>query len=165
MVTWHPDPQAHDLAAEQLEALLGPADGAALAASLKTGDPTGLAPGPRAVYDLLANRDPARFTVLAGRLPAGLTDRLSALSPAGFIDRLTVPVLALHARTDQASPPTESRALVAALKGRVVTRLVIVGNLSHVTPTVSILRDIRDALRVGDYASTAMRAQEGWPRP
>jgi hypothetical protein len=30
---------------------------------------------------------------------------------------------------------------------------------------VSILRDLRDALRVGDFASTAMRAQEGWPRP
>jgi dienelactone hydrolase len=164
-VAWQSDPQAPDLAAEQLEALLGPTDGAALAASLKRADPTGLAAGPRSVYDLLVNRDPARFNVLAGRLPTGLTDRLSALSPVGSIDRVTVPVLALHARTDQASPPTESRALIAALKGRVVTRFVIVGNLSHVTPTVSILRDIRDALRVGDFASAAMRAQEGWPRP
>jgi dienelactone hydrolase len=164
-VTWHPDPQARALAAEQLETFLGPTDGAALHASLNAGDPTGLAPGPRSVYDLLANRDPARFDLLAGRLPGGLTDRLSALSPVRSINRVTVPVLALHARTDQASPPTESRALIAALKGRVVTRLVIVGDLSHVTPTVSILRDLRDALRVADFASTAIRAQEGWPRP
>ncbi|MEA2592981.1 MAG: hypothetical protein QOD62_2812, partial [Actinomycetota bacterium] len=41
----------------------------------------------------------------------------------------------------------------------------IVGDLSHVTPTASVLRDIRDALRVADFASTAIRAQEGWPRP
>jgi dienelactone hydrolase len=164
-VSWQPDPQARELAAEQLAAFLAPADGAALAASLKRGDPTGLAPGPRSVYDLLANRDPARFDVLAGRLPGGLTDRLSALSPAQSINRVTVPVLALHARTDPASPPTESRLLIAALEGRVATRLVIVGDLSHVTPTASILRDIRDALRVADFASTAMRAQEGWPRP
>ena len=164
-VTWQPDPQAPGLAAEQLEAFLGPTDGAALAASLKTGDPTGLAPGPRAVYDLLTNRDPTRFPVLAGRLPAALTDRLAALSPARSIDRVVVPVFALHARTDPAAPPTESQALLDALNGRVRTRLVIVGNFSHVTPTLSILRDLRDALRVGDFASTAIRAQEGWPRP
>ena len=162
---WQPDPRARELATEQLAALLGPAAGAALVASVKSGDPTGLAQGPRSVYDLLANRDPARFNLLAGRLPAALTDRLSSLSPAGSINRVVVPVLALHARTDPASPPTESRALIAALDGRVPTRLVIVGSLSHVTPTVSILRDIRDALRVGDFATTAMRAQEGWPRP
>jgi pimeloyl-ACP methyl ester carboxylesterase len=164
-VRWQPDPQARGLAAQQLEAFLGPTDGAALEASLKTADPTGLAPGPRSVYNLLANRDPSRFNVLAGQLPASLSDRLAALSPAQSINRVTVPVLALHARTDLASPPTESRALIDALKGRVETRLVLVGNLSHVTPTVSILRDLRDALRVGDFASTAMRAQEGWPRP
>jgi pimeloyl-ACP methyl ester carboxylesterase len=164
-VTWKPDPRAPELAAEQLEEFLGPTDGGALAASLKTGDPTGLAPAPRSVYDLLANRDPTRFNLLAGRLPGPLTDRLAALSPVRSVGRVVVPVLALHARTDQASPPTESRALIDALKGRVMTRLAIVGDLSHVTPTLSILRDLRDALRVADFASTAMRAQEGWPRP
>ena len=164
-VRWQPDPQARGLAAEQLEAFLGPPDGDALAAALKIGDPTGLAPGPRSVYDLLANRDPTRFNVLARQLPGALADRLAALSPERSIDRVVGPVLALHARTDPAAPPTESRALIAALKGRVQTRLVIVGNFSHVTPTVSILRDLRDALRVGGFASTAMRAQEGWPRP
>jgi len=164
-VRWQPDPQARGLAAQQLEAFLGSIDGAALAASLKIGDPTGLAPGLRSVYDLLANRDPTRFKVLAGQLPGSLTDRLAALSPARSINRVVVPVLALHARTDPASPPTESSALIDALKGRVATRLVIVGNLAHVTPTVSILRDLSDALRVADFASTAMRAQEGWPRP
>jgi dienelactone hydrolase len=164
-VTWQPDPQARGLAAEQLETLLGPTDGAALAASLKTADRAGLAPGPRSVYDLLSNRDPSRFKALAGQLPQALSDRVAALSPEGSINRVVVPVLALHARTDLASPPTESKALIDALKGRVETRLVIVGNFSHVTPTLSVLRDLRDALRVGDFASTAMRAQEGWPRP
>ena len=164
-VAWQPDPQARGLAAQQLEAFLVPTAGAALAASLKAGDPAGLAPAPRSVYDLLTNRDPARFGLLAGSLPAPLTDRLAALSPARSISRIVVPVLALHARTDQASPPTESRALIAALKGRVATRLVVVGDLSHVTPTLSVLRDLRDALRVADFVSTAMHAQEGWPRP
>jgi pimeloyl-ACP methyl ester carboxylesterase len=161
---WQPDPRARELASEQLAAFLGPTDGPALTASWKSGDPSGLGPGPRSVYELLANRDPARFDSLAGHLPGALTERLSALSPSRSINRVVVPVLALHDRTDLASPPAESRALIAALRGRVRTRLVIVGNLSHVTPAVSILRDVRDALRVGDFASTAMRAQEGWPR-
>ena len=104
-------------------------------------------------------------TGLAGRLPAALTDRLAALSPERSINRVVVPVFALHARTDPAAPPTESQTLIAAMKGRVQSRLVLVGNFSHVTPTVSILRDLRDALRVGDFASTSTRAQEGWPRP
>lgn len=164
-VVWHPDPQALGIAEAQLADFLGPADGPALTAAWAAHNPTGLAPDPRAVYDLLANRDPARFPALAARLPARLTDLLEGLSPSHSVGGITVPVYALHARTDPASPPTESELLVGALRGRVRTRLVIVGNFSHVTPTESVLRDGGDALAVADFASTLLRAEEGWPRP
>ena len=89
---------------------------------------------------------------------------LNRLSPAQSVGRLDVPVLALHARRDPASAPTESRLLVDALRGRVRTGLSIVGNLSHVSPTASILGDVSDAFRMAGFAGTALTFQEGWPR-
>jgi pimeloyl-ACP methyl ester carboxylesterase len=162
---WQPDPQALQIAAEQLADFLGGVDGQALTRAWNSRDPTGLGAGPRAAYELLANRDPARFATLAGQLPQGIQSLLRELSPATSLDRITVPVLALHARTDPASPPTESRLLVHFLPGRVKTRLVIVGNLSHVSPTVSVFGDVADAFRLAGFGQSALRAQEGWPRP
>jgi pimeloyl-ACP methyl ester carboxylesterase len=163
-VAWQPDPGALGLAAAQLAAFLGGADGAALTLAWERRDPTGLAPGPLAVYRLLANRDPARFEPLAAGLPPALGVLLGGLSPARSVDRLVVPVLALHARTDPASPPVESRLLVESLGGRVRTGLTIVGNLSHVSPTASVLGDVADAVRLAGFAGTALTFQEGWPR-
>ena len=164
-VVWHADPQAPGIAAEQLGTFLGGADGAALARAWRIRNPAGLAPAPESVYLLLANRDPSRFPALASALPPGLLDKLTALSPAQVIGQIVVPVFALHSRTDPASPPTESRLLVSALQPRVPTRLVLVGNLSHVTPVATLTGDIADAYRVAAFAGTALRAQEGWPRP
>jgi fermentation-respiration switch protein FrsA (DUF1100 family) len=163
-VAWQPDPSALDLAAGQLAAFLGGADGHALTAAWGRRDPTGLGPGPAAVYELLANDDPARFDALAGRLPPELLALLNSLSPAHSVGRLDVPVLALHARSDPASPPTESRLLVDALRGRVRTSLSVVGNLSHVSPAASIAGDVSDAFRMAAFAGAALELQEGWPR-
>lgn len=165
LVAWQPDPQALTLAAQQLEALLGGADGAALAQAWSSKNPAGLSSDAAAVYDVLANRDAGRFPALVARLPPSLTALLSRLSPQTAVDRIAVPVFALHARTDAASPPEESRLLVAALRPRVPTRLVIVGNLSHASPTVSVIHDLGDAFRIGRFGAAALRAQEGWPRP
>jgi len=163
-LSWHPDPQALPLAAHQLETLLGGSDGAALAQAWSTKSPGGLSPDAAAAYDVLANRDPGRFAMLVARLPSSLTALLSSLSPQAVADRIAVPVFALHARTDAASPPTESRLLVAALGHRVPTGIVIVGNLAHVSPTVSVFRDVADAFRMARFGASAFRAQEGWPR-
>jgi pimeloyl-ACP methyl ester carboxylesterase len=165
LVAWQPDPQALPLAAQQLAALLGGADGPALAQAWSTKDPAGLSSNAAAVYDLLTNHDAGRFAALVARLPPSLTALLVRLSPQAAAGRIGVPVFALHARTDAASPPTESRLLVAALRHRVRTQLVVVGNLSHVSPTVSVVRDVGDAIRMARFASAALRAQEGWPRP
>jgi pimeloyl-ACP methyl ester carboxylesterase len=164
-VSWRPDPQALAIAADQLAAFLGRSEGDALARAWRNEDPTGLAPGPGAAYQLLANRDPSRFEELARRLPEGLAELLRFLSPASAVDKVTVPVFALHARQDPASPPTESRLLVAALSRRVEARLFIVGNLSHVSPTASITADVADAFRLASFGAMVLGAQEGWPRP
>jgi len=163
-VTWQPDPAALGLAARQLAAFLGGDEGNALTTAWERGDPAGLGPGPRVVYELLANRDPARFHALAGQLPPRLVTLLNSLSPSQSVGRLEVPVLALHARRDPASPPTESRLLVDALRGKVRTGLSVVGNLSHVSPTASLVRDVSDAFRMAGFAGTALTFQEGWPR-
>lgn len=165
LVGWKPDPSALGLGAAQLADFLGGADGTALAAAWAAQAPGNLSPRARPVYDLLANRDPAYFGKLVAGLPLDLVTRLEGLSPSQWIDRIRVPVYALHARTDPASPPSESELLVAALQGQVRTRLSIVGNLSHVSPTRSVLGDVADAARLADFAGTALRAQEGWPRP
>ena len=164
-VAWQPDPSALGIAEEQLASLLGGADGAALAAGWAEQDPAGLAPGPRAAYDLLKNRDPGRFPSLAAGLPPGVQKALADFSPALSITEVDVAVFALHARTDPASPPTESRLLVEALAPRVPTRLMVVGNLSHASPIRSIVRDTGDAVRISEFATDLLTAQEGWPRP
>lgn len=165
LVDWNPDPSALGLAAAQLADFLGGADGTALSSAWAAQAPGNLSARARPVYDLLANRDPGQFGTLVAALPLDLVAKLDELSPSQWIDHIRVPVYALHARTDPASPPAESEQLVGALRGRLRTRLSVVGNLSHVSPTRSLLRDVADAARLADFAGTALRAQEGWPRP
>lgn len=164
-VGWRTVPEARDLVAEQLAEFSGGAPGAALREAWKTRDPSGLDAEGRAIYELLANRDPERVAELASALPERLRDLLAALSPSRVADAVSVPIYALHARNDPAAPPTESRLLVEAVRGRVDARYFEVDLLEHVSPVASPLARLGDARRLAAFAGIVLRAQEGWPRP
>lgn len=163
--SWEPASEAPEILAEQLAALLPRSEGRALEDAWEARDPEGLDTDARAVYELLVNDDPERFDELVRRLPERIRRVARELSPSRVVDRVRVPVYALHSRTDPASPPSESRLLVRALEGRVPTRLAVVGVFEHVTPVGSFLGQLGDAYRVARFAGTLLGAQEGWPRP
>ena len=86
----------------------------------------------RAVYALLANRQPLRVPSLIAALPAGMRADLRALSPA-HQDRPQRPVrmILIHGRDDPLIPAPESRRLAEAL-GTPESRVVLVDALGHV---------------------------------
>lgn len=102
--------------------------------ALERRDPTGLSPNARALYDLMANRDPHRTGELIERLPEPLSRVFERFSPSRRIEKIDVPVWALHSTDDPASPWSESRELVMALKPRVEARLTRVESFRHVAP-------------------------------
>jgi pimeloyl-ACP methyl ester carboxylesterase len=163
-IRWDADPEGRDVLMRQLAFLLGRRDETRLRRAWQRRDPSDLEPQVRRVYDLVANRRPERVEELIARLPAKIRRLAGELSPSRVVDRIRVPVLALHSRDDPASPPTESRLLVAALEDRVDARLIEVGILRHLTPTRSPLRAAREGARIADFTSRVLRAQEGWPR-
>jgi hypothetical protein len=158
------DPRAREIVAHQLAFLLGGEDQQELERAIERRDPEGLGPEARAAYDLASNRDPDRFAALMARLPDRIRQVADDLSPSRVVDRIGVPLLALHALDDPAAPPTESRLLVEDLRDRVDTVLVEVGILQHVTPTPAGLRSLGDGLRVARFAGRVLSAHEGWPR-
>lgn len=164
-VPWRTDPRALEVITEQLASFLDGAEGAALERAWETRRAEGLGAEPAAIYDLLSNKDPNRVRVLAERLPARIRDLLSAYSPSKSVDRISVPVYALHSREDPAAPATESRLLVEALRERVETRHVEVGILRHVSVVASPFVRLGDGLSVTRFAGWILAAQEGWPRP
>lgn len=163
-VTWTADPEGRDVLASQLAFLLGGTKGAILRRAWDRRDPSDLDRGVRAVYELLVNRRAERVDSLIDELPARIKRLSRELSPSRVVDRIRLPVFALHARDDPASPPTESRLLIEALDGRVEAHLVEVGNLRHLTPTKSPLRSLREGAKIAGFTGLILRVQEGWPR-
>jgi len=78
-------------------------------------DPEHLAPGARALFDLLTNDDPWRTSELAARLPPSLRSLSEGFSPSKVSDQITVPVLAMHSTDDPAVPYAELIRLDAGL--------------------------------------------------
>lgn len=106
-------------------------------------DDSGLAGDPKAIYNLMTNKDPSRTRELVTRLPGELPTLIARLSPATHIDRISNKVLAMHSVDDPASPISESQALVASLGTR--GSLYAIKSFRHVTPTGGTLDRLKDA--------------------
>lgn len=158
---WSPDPRAGTAVTEFLANYLGRDDENALTAAYEDREPGGLSPAARAIYDVMVNTDPARTRELVAALPAGLGALIADLSPAARIDRIRVPVQAMHSRQDPAAPPSESALLVASLKAPATGRLTKVGSFRHVTPAkgFGVLKDIGPLV---GFVSRVIGAQERW---
>lgn len=95
----------------------------------------GLPPSARALVELLANEDPARFDALYAALPAALRGAAEALSPVRAADRIAAPVELIAARADKYLPLADARAFAARCPG---ARLTVLGTLAHAVPRLSL---------------------------
>ncbi len=93
-------------------------------------EPEGLTPAGRAMFALLANRDPQRVRPLFQQLPPEVRQSLLALSPAEHVAAIHVPVLIMVDQGDTYIPAEESVRLARALDGR--ASLTVLQILSHV---------------------------------
>lgn len=157
---WSPDPRAGRAVTEFLAGYLGPEEDALMDAYDER-EPDGLSAEARAVYDLMVNSDPARTRDLVADLPAGLGELIADLSPASRIDRIRIPVSAMHSRQDPASPPSESELLIASLEPPATGRLTRVGSFRHVTPE-SGLGMLQDVGPLVGFVSRVFGVQERW---
>jgi fermentation-respiration switch protein FrsA (DUF1100 family) len=96
--------------------------------------PVGLSSEGAAIVRLVQNRDPARVEPLLQDLTPELWSLINALSPERIIGKLRGRLYLVHGRNDPAVPFTESLRLADAARGRVTTRLVILGAIAHVEP-------------------------------
>ena len=87
------------------------------------------------VFELLSNRDPARFDELYAALPGHIRSTVNDLSPLRQAVSLRAPVEIATAPRDRYFPVAESRALIAA-SPRV--RLTVTSLLAHATPRLSV---------------------------
>jgi pimeloyl-ACP methyl ester carboxylesterase len=158
---WRPDPRAGLAVTEFLANYLPGEHGPAVVTAYKARNPEGLSGFARPIYDLMVNTDPARTRELVDRLPFGIGATLAALSPASRINRITVPVRAMHSRQDPASPPSESELLVNSLRPPAEGSLTKVGSFRHVTPATGVAL-LKDAGPLIGYAAGMLKAQEGW---
>jgi hypothetical protein len=73
----------------------------------------------RAIYSLLASKDADDAEGALQRLPAGMQERLAAMSPLNYLKDIHAPLIVqLHDVGDQVIPVGESRRLHAAFAGR-----------------------------------------------
>ena len=105
-----------------------------------------------AIYDLMANQDPAKTAELMARLPGGLTELFWEMSPARVISQITVPIEALHSTNDPAAPPGQSHALIKASVNPLST-VTVVSLFRHVTPTTGVRVWLGDGLRLVNYVA------------
>ena len=93
----------------------------------------------RALVELLANEDPARFDELYDALPLVLRTNAELLSPLSTAARIEAPVEVVAPRRDKYLPLADSRAFTDACPH---ARLTVLDSISHVVPTLSP-RDLR----------------------
>jgi pimeloyl-ACP methyl ester carboxylesterase len=158
---WSPDDRAGAAVTDFLAGYLDRRGEKALILAYRKRDPEGLSPDARSIYDLMVNTDPARTRQLVAGLPAGLGSLIGDLSPARRIDRIRIPVQAMHSRQDPASPPSESALLVSSLKRPATGRLTRVGSFRHVTPAKG-LGLLKDAGPLLGFVSRVFGVQERW---
>jgi hypothetical protein len=161
-VPWRGHPQAR-LVLEHHAAQLAPeGSGDELRDVLAGRDsPDALDPAARAVFELLANRDPARTHELAEALAPESRALLTRFSPATVAPAIDVRVIAMHSTDDPAVPYGELIRLHRALPE---ARVVTVGSFRHVDlkgggpgGPLRLVSDLWDAWR---FASWLLEAQE-----
>lgn len=162
LVVWQPSDQAPRVVLEFLGMFLGPGEGDALLKAYDSDDPSALEGEALAVWAVMTNRDPRLVRELVRLLPQRLVDLCDELSPATRINRIRVPVWALHSFEDPAAPPSESVRLVRALESRIDARLTLVGLLNHVTPTGNVAKWAREGRALLQYAVRLIKAQESF---
>lgn len=160
-VPWEGHPAARSILEEVIVGLAPDEVRRDLRAALATDSSAGLAPDGLAIFELLRNPDPERTPELAERVPAVLRDVLEGFSPASVLERLEVPVVALHSTNDPAVPYGELLRLRAALPE---ARTLTVSSFRHVDPSTSssggwtsLVADAWDAWR---FTSWILAAQE-----
>lgn len=163
-VPWDADPRAYGIVRDRLIELLPPAQRTPARQALDGDrDPAGLPPAAQDVYRLVTNRDPARTSGLAARLPAAIRDRLARMSPSSVTDRLRVPIVAMHASDDPAVPYGELGRLGAALPH---AQLITVDSFDHIdlelTSPGGWLRATDDLWNAWRFATTVLDRQDGW---
>ena len=115
-IPWEGHPIAEDVLATRTAEMLPVEEQESFLASMDDQlDPEHLAPGARALYDLLANDDPWRTSELAERLPPSLRSLIEDFSPSQVADQITVPVLAMHSTDDPLVPYAELIRLEAGM--------------------------------------------------
>ena len=115
-IPWEGLPIAKDVLAARASELLPEEEQKSFLAALDGRlDPEHLAPGPLALYDLLASDDPWRTSELAERLPPSLRSLIEDFSPSQVADQIAVPVLAMHSTDDPLVPYAELIRLEAGM--------------------------------------------------
>jgi pimeloyl-ACP methyl ester carboxylesterase len=121
-VPWEGHPLARDILVHHAVELAPTSDRAALRAALERRDPAGLSLEARAIFELLANEDPARVEELAARLAPEAREVLMAFSPSSVGARIEAPVVAMHSTDDPAVPYGEALRMMEALpRAQVIT--------------------------------------------
>ncbi|GAC1365493.1 MAG: hypothetical protein NVSMB32_09070 [Actinomycetota bacterium] len=159
---WRPPEVAGEQALSLLASFLGGEDAAGIAGALSGGNPEALSRAARAVFAVIANRDPRRTADLAAALPPPIREVLRRISPAQQSAAIRVPLYALHSRVDPAAPALESEELVRAVRPRARARLTLVGGMRHVTPAAGLLRRLADLPGLLRFAASILREQEHW---
>lgn len=157
---WIPDPTADEIVIEFLAGFMGPQQQNLIDAYTER-DPAGLSPPARSIYDLMVNDDPGRTRALVAGLPGVLPEAIDRLSPSNAMDRISVPIRAMHSREDPAAPPSESELMIKALGPPATGSLTLVGSFRHVTPDRG-KGLLTDTVPLVGFVSDVLRVQEGW---
>lgn len=148
-----PSPDRSMLLAELLRLHEGSPDPLALFRRLR---PDQVAPSVRALVELFANRDPARFDRLYDALSPGLRASIVRLSPLAGAGELRAPVEIATAPHDKYFPVAETQALARAAHHSRVS-LTVTSTLHHAVPSLS-LSDITDLFRFDGWAVRSIHA-------
>lgn len=109
-----------------------------------------LAPDARALYELIANKDPHRVTTLIDKLSPRIKNELQGINPAkGDLSHIKAQVILLHGRGDTMIPYTESIAIAKALPRDQVALYLIEGYAhTNVKPKREDLPQLLDAMEL-----------------
>ncbi len=157
---WRPDPRAPRLVVEFLGKYLVPGEADELVQAYDRRDPSGLSLAATAIYRIMTNTDHRRTRSLVSQL-GEFGQAITDLSPAGKMDKIRVPLLAMHSREDPASPPSESAFLVEAVRPHAEASLTLVGSFRHVTPARGTGL-LRDAIPLINFTRKVFAMQESW---
>lgn len=115
-----------------------------------------LGPQGRAVYALIANRDPRRVPALIAQLPAAIRAELQLLDLKGRdLSAIAGPVFIIHGRDDSVIPYTQSVELAAALGAR--AQLYLIDRFAHVGEGAA---SFADSLRLWDAVTAILEQRD-----